>query len=334
MNFHSFPMTTPHPSTRGFTYIELLLAVTISAILVTGLMGVVNTALLTGDDVRQRNDLTRQARFAMQRMVQSVSHSQRLLLPLNDNPGTNWPEHIREQTVPPSPPVGSSTFASAVLAITLPLDIDLDDNGVPDADNDGDGRIDEDIGSDNNNDGAPGILFIDDNGDGTMDVSLGIEPNEDNDEDNNATEDPVDGIDNDGDGSIDEDVKADMNGDGLAGLSGVDDDNDGAIDEEHSNDDDEDTVKDEDWYDPVVFYLSGNQLIERTPVPWDTNADSVITGADFIESVISDNVTHFRVERINYTTGTASIDLILQLTDPDSGEKIKLQTIVRVGGNL
>ena len=41
------------------------------------------------------------------------------------------------------------------------------------------------------------------------------------------------------------------------------------------NDDDEDGQDDEDWFDPVVFYLQGSALIERRAVPWDENGDSV-----------------------------------------------------------
>lgn len=319
---------------NAFTYVELLLAITITGILIAGMMGVVNTATETRDDVSQRNEITRQARFAMQRMVQNISHSHRLLLPLNDNPNTDWPEHIREQTVPATAPVGSSTLATAVLAITLPENIDLNGDGVPDADNDADGLIDEDIASDNNNDGAAGILLIDDNGDGSIDDSTDAEPSNDNDEDDSATEDPVNGIDDDADGSIDEDLTADMNNDGDSGLIGVDDDADGIIDENNRNDDDEDNLTDEDSYDSVVFYMNGTSLIERTPVPWDTNADTLITGADFIESTIAENVTRFRVERLISANNIQVIDLTLELTDPDSAESISLNTQVRLGGTL
>ena len=76
-------------------------------------------------------------------------------MPLKDNPNTNWPEHIREQTVPPSPPIGDSTLATAVLAVTLPAYVDLDNDGFPDADDDRDGLIDEDLPNDNHHDFSP-----------------------------------------------------------------------------------------------------------------------------------------------------------------------------------
>ncbi len=321
---------------HGFSYIELLLAVTISAILVAGLMGVVKTATNVSDDVSQRNALTREARFAMQRMVRTISHSRKLLLPLNDNPNTNWPEHIREQTVPASPPIGDSTFATAVLSVTLPHDIDLDDDGTPDADNDGDGLIDEDLPADSANDGAHGIRSIDDDGDGLIDEGQSSPGGgyKDNDEDGTVGDDGQDGIDNDLDGSIDEDPSADMNLDSRPGVAGVDDDMDGAIDEGNLADDDEDGTSDEDWYDPVVFYLDGSVLKERMPSPWDVNIDFKVDGRDTIVSTLAENVTRFRVERIETPSGSPLVDLLLELSHPVSGEFISLRTQVRPGGAL
>ena len=57
----------------------------------------------------------------------------------------------------------------------------------------------------------------------------------------------------------------------------------------------------EDWYDPVVFYLNGDNLMQRTPVPWDENGSGFVTGLDFITEPIAENVTRFRVER--HSTG-------------------------------
>ena len=122
---------------RGFTLIELLVTAAISLLIIAGLTQIIQATVESRAVLGERTDLTRQASFAMERMVTAVSHSRRLLLPLNDNPGTNWPEHIREQTVPASPPIGSSTLATAVLAVTLPAYVDLDFDGVPDADDDG-----------------------------------------------------------------------------------------------------------------------------------------------------------------------------------------------------
>ncbi len=326
-----------HPAYKhlaGFSYIELVLAVAMTGLIMAGLMGVVNTATETGYDVDQRNELAREARFAMQSMVRAVSHSRLLLLPFNDKPASNWPENIREQTVPPSAPIGDSTLATAVLAVTLPAYQDLDADGYPDADDDRDGLIDEDLPNDRNYDYAPGIYLIDDDGDGQIDENS--TSNWDDDEVNAVVnEDPIDGIDNDGDNNIDEDNASDMNGDGCPGVCGVDDDGDGIIDEGTADDDDEDGGEYDDWYNPLVFYLDNGTLKQRTPVPWDETADGEVTGRDYITSAIVENVTRFRIERIPpENLRHPLVDITLQLTHPDSGEVISLQTQVRVGGIL
>ena len=318
---------------RGFTYLEMMLALAIAALLLAGLSGVVSQALQSQDAVLESNRLTRDARFAMRRMVRSISHSRLLLLPLRDKPASNWPENIREQTVPASPPIGDSTLATAVLAVTLPAYQDLDNDDYPDADDDRDGLIDEDLPNDRNYDFAPGIYLIDDDGDGQIDES----PSSgwDDDETNaQVNEDPIDGIDNDNDNNIDEDNASDMNGDGCPGLCGVDDDNDGSIDEGSADDDDEDGGEFDDWYNPVVFYLAGGTLKQRTPVPWDENASGLVTGEDFITSDIADNVTRFRVERLDNGSVVEVIELTLELTSPLTGETVSLQAQVRVGGAL
>ena len=69
--------------------------------------------------IEERSQLTQDAGFAMARMVRAVRTSQLFILPLPDNPGTNWRENVREETVPASPPEGSSTKATAVLAVSL-----------------------------------------------------------------------------------------------------------------------------------------------------------------------------------------------------------------------
>lgn len=313
----------------------MMLSLAIAALIIAGLSGVVGQALQSQDAVSASNQLTRDARFAMQRMLRTVAASRRLLLPLSDNPITNWPEHIREQTLPPSPPIGDSTFASAVLAVTLPADIDLDNDGFADADDDRDGSIDEDLPNDNQHDFFPGIMRIDDDGDGTVDEGSGWA---EDDEDGAENEDPLDRIDNDGDGSVDEDPASDNNGDGCPGTCGVDDDGDGVIDEGSIDDDDEDGNTFDDPYDPVVYYLQSGNLVERMPAPWDTDGISVpdgpVDGRDYIESVIAENVTRFRVERVDNGSTMEVIDLTLELTSPLTGESVSLQTQVRLGGAL
>ena len=317
---------------RGFNLVELMVAMLLAGLILAATSGVIRQATGTEASVGERNRLLRDARFAMDRMTTMAGGSRRLLLPLADNPATNWPENIREQTIPASPPVGSSILATAVLAITLPANIDLDSDGFPDADNDRDGRIDEDFPADIQFDYADGIYLIDDNGNGFVDESFA---NGDDDEGFLAAdEDPVNGFDDDGDGAIDEDPGADMNGDGAPGIAGVDDDSDGQVDEGNAADDDEDGAIDEDWLDAVVFYLQGDSLIERHPVPWDETANGFVSGRDFVASAIAGNVTRFSVQRLAASFGQPQlVSLELELTGP-SGAVVSLETRVRIGGAL
>lgn len=314
----------------GYTIIELLISLAIAALLLTAVNATINVVFETQSDTASRNDALSDARFAMQRMVTAVLRTNRLLLPLADNPNTDWREDVREQTVPASPPEGSSTLATAVLAVTLDPWLDIDRNGVSDADNDADGRIDEDLGGDNTNDAAPGIIGIDDDGDGNVDESNVEDDDEDEDLGGGKDEDPENGIDDDGDGAVDEDIGFDMNDDGQAGIAGLDDDGDGAVDEANDEDDDEDEDdtgnKDEDWFDPVVFFLAGTTLIERRPnlAPAD--------GADYSEYPIAENVTYFRVQRIAGAGKRAAlVDITLEVGLADA-EPISVNTRVRVGG--
>ena len=317
-------MRARHYTEAGFTIIELLISLALAALLLTAMTGLVNNALEIRDDTGTRNDTMRDGRFAMQRMVTAVLGTDRLLLPLADNPNTNWREHVREQTVPASAPEGDSTLATAVLAVTLDPTLDINADGFADGDNDKDGRIDEDPGDDASNDLAAGLVGIDDDGDGLADE--GGTAADDDDEDGSVDEDPVDGHDDDGDGSVDEDFPHDINNDGESGVAGVDDDGDGSIDEAHHQDDDEDDTRDEDWLDVVAFYLNGSTLIERRP---DLNP---VNGTAFSEHVIAENVTRFRVERIPDTGRRALlVDLTLEISGPGT-EPLSLNTRVRVGG--
>jgi len=320
---------------NGYTLVEMLIALALAAILFAGLNAIMGQAMGIHDAVRDQNDLTRQARFAMQRMEQAVGNTRLLMLPFNDNPNTTWPENEREETVPASAPPAGSTKATAVLAVTLDPTRDLDGNGTPDADNDGDGSIDEDLYGDQTNDSSAGIHLIDDDGDGQVDESTA--GYWDDDEESSVwDEDPVNGIDDDGDGKVDEDSFMDMNADNCAGTCGVDEDGDGLIDEGSTDyNDDEDGQSDEDWYDPVVFYLDNGTLMQRTPVPWDEDASGSVTGRDFIVEPIAENVTRLRVERVPQGGDRSQlVDLTLELTSPASGETVSLNTRVRVGGAL
>jgi len=313
---------------NGFTLLEILIAMTIGVIVVTVLTEVVQKLSESRTVLQEHGRLTQDARFAMDRMVRAVRGSRDLVLPQPDKPGTDWREHVREETVPGSAPEGSSAYASAVLAVSLSASVDLDADGFPDADNDRDGLLDEDPPADTNNDQGAGIYYIDDGGNGQTDEGN----NDDNDEDGTRGEDPINGLDDDGDGLIDEDAKADANNDGKPGFSGVDDDGDGQIDNGNKKDDDEDGNVDEDWLDTVVFSLQYNELIERHPVPWDETGSDGITGRDFIETTIAENVSRFRVERIAGSGKGEIVDITLDLTGPEAGETISLNSRVRIGG--
>ena len=302
----------------GFSLTELLLAMVFGALLLGALAGISRLTLATHDSVSSRQALNREALEVMQRITGAVAASPGLLLPLQDNPATTAiAENIR-----------------SVLAIRLDHTTDLDGNGVPDADNDGDGRFDEDPPADVTNDAAPGIVGIDDDNDGTVDES-GIT----NSDDESATidDDPVNGVDDAPLQSflciVDEDPGADANGDGCPGICGVDDNGDGTVDNGSVNDDDEDGRSDEDWIDPVVFYQRGTQLILRTPVPWDQDGNGQVDGRDFVESVLTDRLETFRVQRQpDGSGGVALVDITLTLRDPRSGESITLGSRLRVGG--
>lgn len=309
-------------SASGFTLVELMISLVMGVLILAALASLSTQSLQTEAVVQEHNELAADARFAMQRMVTAVLGTRRLLLPLADNPNTNWREHVREQTVPASAPEGDSTEATAVLAVTLDPTLDIDGDGFAEGDNDKDGRQDEDIGRDLTNDSAAGVIGIDDDGDGATDEADFT----DDDEDQVSNEDAEDGIDADGDGSVGEDPDWDINGDNKPGVIDFDDDGDGSVDEGNNDDDDEDGSRSEDWFDPVVFFLSGSTLMERRP-----NLNPV-DGNDYDEYPIAENVTRFRVERVPQGGGRAVlIDLTLDTTGA-SGKTISLNTRVRVGG--
>jgi len=294
----------------GMTLIEMLLALAIAGFLVAGLAGTVGQTLDAWSATRARLDVVEQAHFALERMERAVRGSPQLVLPLAENPATAWSESSRD-----------------VLALVLDPRLDRDDDSFADADNDRDGRVDEDPGKDTNDDGKAGIEGIDDDGDGSVDEG----DQDDDDEDQSLDEDPVDGIDSDGDGAIGEDPKGDLNGDAQPGIAGIDDDGDGSVDETVPPDDDEDrdldsSNVDEDWYDSVVFYLDSGTLLERFPNPHATD------GQDYEEYELAEGVSLFQVTRVPAPRGVL-VDLTLELTDAD-GRAVSLVTRVRVGGEL
>lgn len=313
--------TSKHAS-AGFTLVELLISMVIGAIVLIGLLSAVTESLHSDFVVQQRIGLARQADFAMQRLSNAVGKTQYLMLPLVDNPNTTWDESTRD-----------------VLATTLDPTLDRDGDGWADANNDKDfqdsnqngirddgesERIDEDSHSDMTNDGKSGIIGIDDDGDGSIDE----DHKDDDDEDGTKNEEEDGDFDLDADSSIGEDKHQQMVHDDMPGLSGVDDDGDGVIDEGDKNDDDEDGQKNEDWLDPVVFYLNGNDLIERTPTidPAD--------GTEYLENIIANQVSHFEVSRLPIGSGRATlVSIELTITAAD-GESFSLSTTIAVGDFL
>lgn len=312
---------------RGLTLVEVLVAAALSALLVSGIVWLLQQSMRAKAALESQQALHRDAQFALERMTQMIRSSRRLLLPLPDNPATTWREHVREQTVPASAPEAGSAAASAVLALTLPFSVDLNGDGFPDADNDKDGRIDEDTPADMNGDLQPGLAGIDDDGDGQVDEG----DKDDDDEDGSTDEDRSDGDDGDGDRGLDEDWHSDNNQDGKPGRASIDDDGDGQVDEGDADDDDEDGSSDEDWLDAVAYVLQGGSLVERMPVPWDANADGKIDGLDVVESEIARGVTRLRVERVpDPVERLALVDLTIDLAGPEHAS-VSLTARVRVG---
>ena len=298
---------------RGYSLVEVLVAVSIMAMLVVAMSDVSLVSLAARDDANRRNAVSRELQFAMQRLVDAAAHAPRLVVPLAEDSRTG---HLEARIEP------------GVLVLAIDPSVDLDGDGFADSDNDKDGRVDEDWPADANFDGAPGVLLVDDNNDGDTDVSfLGSGDDDETDFFGGSGEDDIDGIDNDGDGTIDEDPGADMTGDGQAGVRHVDDDLDGSIDEGSRDDDDEDGLVDEDWLDVVVYFLDGSTLRERRP------ALGAPDGATVILRTVAENVQLFRVERLERGARRSDLlELTLAIDSPDG--PVELQTRVRVGGRL
>ena len=278
----------------GMTLIEVILALAIGSILILGFGRVVRGALDVWYHSRARQELIYQGNFAMERITNAVTKTERLLVPLADNTGTGQDESLRD-----------------VLAVTLDPSLDRDNDGFADADNDKDGNVDEDIPPDNTNDGAPGVVDIDDDNDGITDEAN----SRDNDEDGSVAEDWINSTDDDGDGSTDEDIPR-RNDQFDAGASTYD------------NDDDE--LESEDWLDAVVYFVTadGTALMERLP-----NLNPV-NGNDYTERTIANADTIiFTVDRLAFTSGDRAVLLDITLSlDDDQGGTVNLQSKVRVGG--
>lgn len=316
---------------KAFTLVELLLVLAVGSMVLLGLQRALSMGAQVTESVREGVELDHAGRYAFERMVQAVRHTSALLIPTADDPGTDWFENVRAQSVPAAAPTGSSLLDTAVLAVALPAYLDTNTDGFADADNDRDGRINEDLPADATNDGESGIALIDDDGDGQIDEEVGIDSD---DETASVDDDPVNGADDDGDGRRDEDPSADMNGDGFPGRAGADDDDDGSVDEGAATDDDEDGVSDEDWLDTQIFMLQGDALVERRSVPWDENGDGSVNGEDFVESILATGVTQLGFERLVPQMGAAPLVVVTLKMSDDTGRQLSLSTRVQIGGGL
>jgi type II secretory pathway pseudopilin PulG len=290
----------------GLTLVEVLGSLAIGALLFAALAGVALQSTRALEAATSSADVAQDAQFALDRMVDAVRASRKLLIPMPERAATAYSESQRN-----------------VLAVTLDPTLDRNGDGFPDVDNDRDGRIDEDADEDLTTDGAPGILGVDDDGDGTADEG----DSRDDDEDGASNEDGADGVDNDGDGLVDEDPKADANDDGKPGVRSFDDDGDANVDEGNSEDDDEDGRKNEDWLDARVFRLVGTTLVERLPDPGAAN------GTVFTERTIAVGVSDFRVGYFASAGAGLPPTLAISLTLAGAGgATATVDTRIRLGG--
>ena len=73
------------------------------------------------------------------------------------------------------------------------------------------------------------------------------------------------------------------------------------------------------------------------PVPWNEDGistpDGPVDGRDYVESVIADNVTRFRVERLG-DAGSQPTMVALTLELESAGATASIATEVRIGGAL
>ncbi|MFH1277387.1 MAG: prepilin-type N-terminal cleavage/methylation domain-containing protein [Candidatus Eisenbacteria bacterium] len=261
---------------KGLTLLELMIAVSITALIAVALSGFTRSLLQA--NAREGGTLSTyyDGLAAMERMSGAAKRATFLLIP-------NGYEPERD-----------------ILALSGFINDDGDfyfgDSLFP--------RIDEDTDKDMVLNDVPGIKGVDDDGDGYIDTSG---DKEDDDEDywpyRLKNEENLNGRDDDGDGSIDEDLGEDMNGDNYSGIRGIDDDGDGNVDQMDKKDDDEDGQKNEDSLNPRWYrWYSG------TGVLWEYTQTKTIT-----ESLpLCENVTKFRVQ---YQRESASLrtTLIIQM---------------------
>jgi prepilin-type N-terminal cleavage/methylation domain-containing protein len=210
-----------HRPHQGLTLVELLIAASITGLISVAAAAVLSTCLQAHAYAAGKSALFREGLIAMERMTQGVRISTFLLIPNNRRPARNIlafsgavnddnDSYFNDLLYPRiDEDTGADMNADGAPGIK-----GVDDNGgglvdngagpedddedglrnedkLDGRDNDLDGNIDEDVGSDMNKDGKPGIAKMDDNADGIVDNGGGLE---DDDEDGLKNEDPLNPI--------------------------------------------------------------------------------------------------------------------------------------------
>ncbi|GAX59224.1 hypothetical protein SCALIN_C01_0155 [Candidatus Scalindua japonica] len=264
---------------KGFTLIELVLAITIMGIIAGTTVTLLSANLKAHNIASDRSGLHQEGLLTMERMTNG----------------------LRKTTVVAVP--NGHSYTRDILAFSRLVNSDNDfyfgDPLFP--------RIDEDLSDDYSWCGN-GILGVDEDDDGQIDEGDW----RDEDEDGLYNEDPLDGLDNDGDGSIDEGTMPDSNNDGKNGIIMIDDDGDGTVDEQQGdnvNDDDEDgATNEEDILFVVYVYNSATNTLTEIHSDPDSGINSPAP-----QIVLSTQVTNFQA--IYKSPGL--IEIILQLTGED-----------------
>ncbi len=160
---------------RGFTLVELVIALAITGMLAAAAVGLVQTSLQMEAGTDAKTALLREGLLAVERVAVEVGKSTAVLVPNGRRP------------------------TGDVLIISGSVNQDGDsyfgDPLFP--------RVDEDPGEELVIDNLAGIAGFDDDGDGSIDEG----DRKDDDEDGHQPDEDFDGGDDDGDGSFDEDLK-------------------------------------------------------------------------------------------------------------------------------
>jgi len=259
---------------HGYTLIEILIVIAILSILMAGLSKLIEINLTASRTSIRQGEIATDITYVMERIIDRTREARKVFIPTNVSP-------VRD-----------------MLVITANID------------NDQDGSIDEDEGSDLGNDNEPGLAGFDDDGDGMVDEG-GPGKKWDDDEDGLQDEDiPDNGVDDEGDGRYDEELRANMTGGACPPLCSYDDDGDGMSDEDPS--------------DPLIFYLKNGTLYERKII-WDP-----YTGTSNIEeNILATHISQFRVERVTNSDGKTLIKIKIVMTKNNAELTLNSEAYVR-----